>query len=237
MQRTIPCFDDPEVGCVQTRWGHLNPDTSHLTQAQALGIDGHFIVEQTARARIGAFLNFNGTAGVWRRAAMDDVGGWQGDTLTEDLDLSYRAQLAGWRIAYLPDVVTPAEVPVQVDAFKRQQFRWAKGSIQTAHKLLGQLWRRPGPTWRKVAGTLHLTKLCRASPDVDQSAAALAYVVFPKPLALFRTPFHLRSDWSAHHVLGCAAWAAHPVVAQPGAAGPARRAGHRSLCQQFARGL
>lgn len=157
LQKTIPCFSDPRVGCVQTRWGHVNPESSPLTRAQALGIDGHFVVEQSARHAVHAYLNFNGTAGVWRRACMWDAGGWQGDTLTEDLDLSYRAQLRDWRIRYQPEVVVPAELPVQIDAFKRQQFRWAKGSIQTALKLLGYLWRAPQPAWLKVMGTLHLT--------------------------------------------------------------------------------
>ena len=167
LQQTIPCFDassadatkrsEAVVGCVQTRWGHVNPESSLLTEAQALGIDGHFIVEQAARAGVNAFLNFNGTAGVWRRSCMDDAGGWAGDTLTEDLDLSYRAQLCGWRIVYQPEMVVPAELPVQIDALKRQQFRWAKGSIQTALKLLSKLWWSPQPFWRKILGTLHLT--------------------------------------------------------------------------------
>ncbi len=157
LKRTIPYFNDPRVGCVQTRWGHLNPDSSQLTRVQALGIDGHFLIEQQARHTVGAFLNFNGTAGVWRRACITDAGGWQGDTLTEDLDLSYRAQLRGWRISYRPEIVTPAELPVQIDAFKRQQFRWAKGSFQTALKLMGSLWRSPQPLWLKIMATLHLT--------------------------------------------------------------------------------
>lgn len=157
LQKTIPPFRDSSVGCVQTRWGHLNPDSSQLTRAQALGIDGHFLVEQQARHAVHAFLNFNGTAGVWRKSCIADAGGWQGDTLTEDLDLSYRAQLRGWQIFYTPRLVTPAELPVQVDAFKRQQFRWAKGSIQTAQKLLGTLWRSPQPFWLKLLATLHLT--------------------------------------------------------------------------------
>ena len=157
LKQTIPCFTDERVGCVQTRWGHLNPEVSRLTRAQALGIDGHFMVEQQARHNLGAYLNFNGTAGVWRRRCMDAVGGWEGDTLTEDLDLSYRAQLGGWRIHYRADIVVPAELPVQIDAFKRQQFRWAKGSLQTAIKLLGRLWRASDPLWRKVLATLHLT--------------------------------------------------------------------------------
>ena len=157
LRQTMPSFADPAVGCVQTRWGHVNPDFSALTRSQALGIDGHFFVEQEARHRLGAFLNFNGTAGVWRRDCIEDAGGWQADTLTEDLDLSYRAQLRGWRIHFLSHVESPAELPVQVDAFKRQQFRWAKGSIQTARKLMRELWRSPHPWWRKVLGSLHLT--------------------------------------------------------------------------------
>lgn len=157
LRRVMPTFDDDSVGCVQARWGHVNPDTSLLTKAQALGIDGHFHIEQFVRHKVGAFLNFNGTAGVWRRSCMEHAGGWEHDTLTEDLDLSYRAQLAGWRIAYRRDLPVPAELPVQVDAFKRQQFRWAKGSLQTAVKLIGKLWAADEPRWRKALGTLHLT--------------------------------------------------------------------------------
>ncbi len=159
--KTIPLFDSEEgegpIGCVQARWGHTNANMSLLTKAQSLGIDGHFVVEQAARDSVGAFMNFNGTAGIWRRRCMDAVGGWQGDTLTEDLDLSYRAQLAGWRVVYQPEVVVPAELPVQLAGFKRQQFRWAKGSIQTAMKLLGRVWRSETALWRKLLGTLHLT--------------------------------------------------------------------------------
>ncbi len=159
--RTIPLFDSSReqapIGCVQARWGHLNAETSMLTLAQSLGVDGHFVVEQTVRDEIGAFMNFNGTAGVWDRNCIEVAGGWQGDTLTEDLDLSYRAQLAGWRIVYQPEVVVPAELPVQVAGFKRQQFRWAKGSIQTTIKLLGRVWHAEEPLWRKVMGSLHLT--------------------------------------------------------------------------------
>jgi cellulose synthase/poly-beta-1,6-N-acetylglucosamine synthase-like glycosyltransferase len=157
LRRVVPYFTDLTVGCVQTRWGHLNRDYSALTRAQALGIDGHFVVEQTARSRAGLFLNFNGTAGVWRRECIHDAGGWQGDTLTEDLDLSYRAQLRGWRIAYLPDVVVPAEIPVQISALKRQQARWAQGSIETALKLIGPLLRSRRSWIVKLAGTVHLT--------------------------------------------------------------------------------
>jgi hypothetical protein len=158
LKRTLPYFDqDPQTGCVQTRWGHLNRDNSLLTSAQANGIDGHFIIEQETRSQNDLFLNFNGTAGVWRRECIAAAGGWQHDTLTEDLDLSYRAQLRGWKIQYLPHVTSPAELPAQISAFKGQQFRWAKGSVQTARKLLPDLWRSSQPLTVKIEGTLHLT--------------------------------------------------------------------------------
>ncbi|MGH2592647.1 MAG: glycosyltransferase [Anaerolineae bacterium] len=155
--RAAPWFVGERVGCVQARWDHLNRNYSRLTRAQALGIDGHFVVEQTARSRSGLFLNFNGTAGVWRKACIVDAGGWQSDTLTEDLDLSYRAQLHGWQFVYLPDVAVPAELPVQMDAYKRQQARWAKGTLQTARKLIGPLLRSDQPLRVKIEGALHLT--------------------------------------------------------------------------------
>jgi cellulose synthase/poly-beta-1,6-N-acetylglucosamine synthase-like glycosyltransferase len=157
LRRVVPHFADPEVGCIQTRWGHLNQDYSPLTRAQALGVDGHFVVEQTARSRAGLFLNFNGTAGVWRRDCIEDAGGWRGDTLTEDLDLSYRAQLEGWRIVYLPEIVVPAELPVQISALKRQQARWAQGSIETALRLVGPLAHSRQPWTVKLEGLVHLT--------------------------------------------------------------------------------
>jgi len=155
--RTVQEFRDPKLGCLQTRWGHLNHHYSLFTEAQSLGIDGHFIVEQTARSRNGLFLNFNGTAGLWRKATIADAGGWQSDTLTEDLDLSYRAQMKGWRIGYLPDVVVPAELPAQVEAFKKQQFRWAKGSFQTVKKLVPELLKEDMPWWRRLMGFIHIT--------------------------------------------------------------------------------
>jgi cellulose synthase/poly-beta-1,6-N-acetylglucosamine synthase-like glycosyltransferase len=157
LRRCLPEFSDPRLGCLQTRWGHLNRNYNPLTQAQALGIDGHFVIEQTARSRNGLFLNFNGTAGIWRRAAIETSGGWQCDTLTEDLDLSYRAQLNGWRIGYLLDVVVPAELPAQVEALKKQQFRWAKGTMQTVRKLLPKLI-RADISWKvRLEGIIHLT--------------------------------------------------------------------------------
>ena len=156
--RSVPFFvDRPELGLVQARWGHINSSSSLLTRAQSVGIDGHFMIEQSARAWNGLFMNFNGTAGLWRRQAIDDAGGWHWDTLTEDMDLSYRAQLAGWSTAYLPDVVVPAEIPEDVTAFKSQQFRWAKGSIQTAKKILPLIWRTKEPLFKKIQAFFHLT--------------------------------------------------------------------------------
>src|SRR5512135_3242642 len=157
LRRTVDFFTDPGIGMVQTRWGHLNRDYSVLTQAQAILLDGHFVIEHTARNRSGRFFNFNGTAGIWRREAITSGGGWQHDTLTEDLDLSYRAQLAGWRFLYLPDLVTQAEVPVEMNAFKSQQHRWAKGSIQTALKLLPLIRRSDVPKEVKKEAFFHLT--------------------------------------------------------------------------------
>jgi cellulose synthase/poly-beta-1,6-N-acetylglucosamine synthase-like glycosyltransferase len=157
LQRTVHFFTDPGIGMVQTRWGHLNRGYSALTEAQAILLDGHFVIEHTARNRSGRFFNFNGTAGIWRREAIADGGGWQHDTLTEDLDLSYRTQLKGWRFVYLPHLVTQAEVPVEMNAFKSQQHRWAKGSIQTALKLLPRLMRADLPKEIKREAIMHLT--------------------------------------------------------------------------------
>jgi len=142
---------------VQARWGHINQDYSLLTKIQAILLDGHFVLEHGGRNRSGRFFNFNGTAGIWRRAAIDDAGGWQHDTLTEDLDLSYRAQLRGWRFVFVSDVIAPAEVPVEMNAFKQQQFRWAKGSIQTCRKLLPTILRSKQPLGVKAEAFFHLT--------------------------------------------------------------------------------
>ncbi len=157
LERTVQHFRDERVGMVQVRWGHVNRDYSLLTKAQAVLLDGHFVIEHAARAASGRFFNFNGTAGIWRRAAIDEAGGWQHDTLTEDLDLSYRAQQAGWRFVYLDDVEVPAELPVDMAAFKTQQHRWAKGSIQTARKLLPELLESRLPGHVKAEACFHLT--------------------------------------------------------------------------------
>ncbi len=154
---TVPYFADPKIGMVQGSWSHINRSFSLLTRVEAILLDGHFQIEHTARNRTGCFFNFNGTAGVWRREAIRDGGGWQHDTLTEDLDLSYRAQLAGWRFLYLPEVDVPAELPVDIQGFKSQQYRWAKGSIQTGRKLLVSVLRAPLPMRAKLEAFVHLT--------------------------------------------------------------------------------
>ena len=161
LRRTIPAFqarNGAELGFVQTRWAHLNPAFSALTRAQALALDGHFVVEQAARHSAGLPFGFNGSAGVWRRTCIEDaaVGGWQADTLCEDLDLSYRAQMAGWRGLYLDDVEAPAELPPQLLAFKRQQFRWAKGSVATLRKLGARIWQGSWPLFKRIAALVHL---------------------------------------------------------------------------------
>src|SRR5258706_5845058 len=157
LTRLVPHFRDPKVGMVQARWGHINQDYSLLTKIQAILLDGHFILEHGGRNRGGRFFNFNGTAGVWRRTAIEEAGGWQHDTLTEDLDLSYRAQLAGWQFVFLPGLIAPAEVPVEMNAVKSQQHRWAKGSIQTCRKLLPRILRSNLPFGVKAEAFFHLT--------------------------------------------------------------------------------
>jgi cellulose synthase/poly-beta-1,6-N-acetylglucosamine synthase-like glycosyltransferase len=157
LEKTLGHFADPKVGMVQTRWGHINRDFSLLTEVQSIMLDGHFVMEHGARSRSARFFNFNGTAGVWRREVIGDAGGWQHDTLTEDLDLSYRAQMRGWRFVYLPDLVCPAELPVEMNAFKTQQQRWAKGSVQVCKKLLPRILASDLPWREKAEATFHLT--------------------------------------------------------------------------------
>ncbi len=157
LREAIHFFTDARVGMIQSRWGHLNRDYSLLTRVQAMFMDGHLVLEQTARSRSGRFFNFNGTAGLWRKRCIVASGGWQHDTLTEDLDLSYRAQLAGWKFIFLKDLVTPAELPVEMNGFRSQQHRWTKGSIQTCKKILGAVWRSRLPLRVKLEATVHLT--------------------------------------------------------------------------------
>jgi cellulose synthase/poly-beta-1,6-N-acetylglucosamine synthase-like glycosyltransferase len=155
--RTVDHFTDPNVGMVQTRWTHINRHYSFLTEVEAMLLDGHFVLEHSGRARSGVFFNFNGTAGVWRRRAIEEAGGWQHDTLTEDTDLSYRAQLKGWKFIYLQDVECPAELPVEMTAFKTQQARWAKGLIQTGKKILPRVLKSNAPLHTKLEAWYHLT--------------------------------------------------------------------------------
>ena len=157
LRKALPYFADPKVGMVQARWEHLNRDFSLLTRIQSIFLDGHFVIEHTARHRSGRFFNFNGTAGIWRRSCLEQVGGWQADTLTEDLDASYRAQLAGWQFVYLKDVAVPAELPVDMNGFKSQQHRWTKGSIQTGKKLLPKIFASDFPWKVKAEAFFHLT--------------------------------------------------------------------------------
>ncbi|MBS1538714.1 MAG: glycosyltransferase family 2 protein [Bacteroidetes bacterium] len=157
LQKTIPHFQSPQVGMVQTRWEHINEEYSFLTRAQALALDGHFVIEQQVRNKAGFFINFNGTAGIWRKSCIVDAGNWHADTLAEDLDLSYRAQLRGWKFVFLNDVTSPAELPADINALKTQQFRWTKGAVETAKKLLPSVWKSKLPLKIKLECTVHLT--------------------------------------------------------------------------------
>ncbi len=156
LKRTIHYFTDPKIGMVQIRWGHINRKYSLLTEVQSVLLDGHFVIESAVRNKTGRFFNFNGTAGIWRKQAINDGGGWQHDTLTEDLDLSYRVQLKGWNFVYIPDMIAPAELPVNIKAFKTQQHRWAKGAIQTAKKLIPTIFRAKIPLKNKIEAFFHL---------------------------------------------------------------------------------
>ncbi len=157
LRQMVGYFRDPRVAVVQGRWTWINRSYSNLTEVEAILLDGHFVVEHGGRAFSGRFFNFNGTAGMWRRSAIEDAGGWQHDTLTEDTDLSYRAQLKGWKFIYDPTIECPSELPVEMNAFRTQQARWAKGLIQTAKKLLPAIWRSPQPLRIKLEATFHLT--------------------------------------------------------------------------------
>jgi cellulose synthase/poly-beta-1,6-N-acetylglucosamine synthase-like glycosyltransferase len=210
LEQVVP-FLAADVAVVQTRWGHLNADASGLTRAQALALDGHFIVEQTARARYGLFLNFNGTGGVWRREAIDAVGGWHGDTLSEDVDLSYRVQLAGWRIRFLPAVVVPGELPTTVLAFKRQQRRWAMGTTQVLRKHGRAVWRSDRPLSVRLHAVLSLaTHLVHPislllflgaplmlvyHPALHSALGVLTLVALCPPLMYAVAAARLHADW------------------------------------------
>ena len=182
LYQTIPFFyERPKVALVQTRWGHINRKYSLLTIAQSIGMDGHFIIEQGARAWNGLYMNFNGTAGIWRREAIIDAGGWNFDTLTEDLDLSYRAQLKGWKTKFLFDVVAPSELPIDINAYKSQQHRWAKGSIQTAKKLLPQIYKTNETLIKKVEAFIHLNQYMVHPMMIILALLSLPLIILLKP--------------------------------------------------------
>ncbi|MBN2393670.1 MAG: glycosyltransferase [Anaerolineae bacterium] len=213
LQRTVPYLvQNPALGLVQGRWGHLNAEYSLVTRAQALALDAHFTVEHIARNRAGLLMNFNGTGGVWRRRAIEEVGGWQHDTIAEDLDLSYRAQLAGWKILYLPDVISPAELPPLVAAFRQQQYRWAKGATQVLRKSLGPLVTSPRlGLLQKVMALLHLSgyftqpliltlvllvvPMAIYSPRLPTLAVALGTLTMLPPLLYLIGQVALYRDW------------------------------------------
>lgn len=179
LAKTIDYFTDPSVGMVQARWEHLNREQSLLTKTQAILLDGHFVIEHAARNRSGRFMSFNGTAGMWRKTCIEDAGGWQHDTLTEDLDLSYRAQMRGWKFVFLPEVTSPAELPPDMEAFKQQQYRWAKGGAQTCRKLLPTILRSNLPKRIKLEAFFHLTS-CTVYIYVVLLTLMLAPVVYIK---------------------------------------------------------
>ncbi len=185
LKKSIDYFTDEKIGMVQFRWGHLNRDFSVLTKLQSIFLDGHFMIEQTARHRSGRFFNFNGTAGIWRKEAIASSGGWQTDTLTEDLDLSYRAQLSGWKFIYLANLVCEAELPVEMNSYKTQQHRWAKGSVQTAKKLLPVIWKSSLPWHMKLEATFHLT-----------NNLSYLFMLVPLILILPSLALWLKLDWN-----------------------------------------
>ncbi|WP_299024918.1 glycosyltransferase [uncultured Thermanaerothrix sp.] len=198
LKRVVPAFQDPHVGFVQTRWVHYNAHANLLSRLVALAMDGHAIVEQGGRAAGGFFIGFDGSGGIWRRTCIETAGGWQWDTLTEDLDLAYRAQLLGWKGLYLPDVTVQAEVPETMAALRRQQYRWAKGSVQTLRKLGARLWRAPLPWQIRLEGLLHL------SMYVPFPFAVLAFLLI-LPIGVWSPSYFNFFFWSALGGLGLAA--------------------------------
>ncbi len=195
LQKTLPYFKDDEIGVVQTRWGHINHDFSLLTKVQAFQLNVHFTVEQLGRMKGDYLLQFNGTAGVWRRECIDSAGGWEADTLTEDLDLSYRAQLKGWRIKYLEDIISPAELPAEMNGLKSQQYRWMKGGAETALKVLPQVWNSKISLYKKVYASAHL---------LSSSVFLFVFIlgIFSVPLTYFLSPLGLNRDFFGIFLIG-----------------------------------
>ena len=233
LRRTMGVFDDPRVGFVQARWGHLDEGYSWFTRLQALVVDFHFLVEQAVRSARGYFTNFTGTAGVWRRAAIEDSGGWSAATLTEDLDLSYRAQLKGWRSAYLEDVVVPEELPVSIDAYRRQQSRWATGSFQCAFSLLGQVFRSANRPAAKFQGAVHLLAYAVGPLMFIQVAC---YPMLLLTAAYYRLPWQLVDASALLMLIGIAPWVCF-MVAQTRRGRPWWSGAHSILFQFVGAGM
>lgn len=196
LKKAVPfLMQNSDIALVQGRWGHVNRGDSLLTLAQSIGIDGHFVIEQSARSWGDLFMNFNGTAGIWRKSAIYDGGAWQGDTLTEDMDLSYRVQLEGWKMKFLYDIIVPAELPDDINAFKSQQYRWAKGSIQTAIKVLPRVWASDFPLHVKWQALMHTTH----------------YMIHPLMLATAILSLPLLT-WYSYHLPNWMVWALVVVI-------------------------
>lgn len=196
LKQTIPFFQDPGIGFVQTRWGHINNTYNLITRIAAMALDAHFVIEQTARAGSNLLMSFNGTAGLWRVATIESAGGWQGDTLTEDIDLSYRAQMAGWRYVYVPDIVVMSEVPAQMDALKKQQVRWVKGNFQVSRKLMGKVIFSQLTPWQKLMAVLQLTMLYIPYP------VTVLTILLTFPVNLYAPHFMYLFGWTMIGSLG-----------------------------------
>ncbi len=194
LKKTLPYFSEPKVGLVQTRWEHINSEYSLLTRAQAIALDGHFVIEQQVRNKAGFFINFNGTAGIWRRSCIEDSGNWEADTLAEDLDLSYRAQLKGWQFVFMKEYTSPAELPADVNGLRSQQFRWTKGAVEASKKLLPRVWRSSLPLRVKIHSTIHLCA-SMVYPFVLLIGILQVPVVFIKHTGRFDTTFILMSGF------------------------------------------
>jgi hypothetical protein len=235
LRRTVGVFDDPRVGFAQARWGHLNEGYSWFTRLQALAIDFHFLVEQAVRSNRGYFTNFTGTAGVWRRQAIDDAGGWSAATLTEDLDLSYRSQLRGWKAAYIEDLIVPEELPVSIDAYRRQQSRWATGSFQSAFLLLGPVVRSPNRLALKFQAVVHLVAY-GVGPVMLIQLACYPLLLLAASHNPFRLPWQLADASVLIVAIGISPWIGF-MVAQSRRGRPWWSGAPALLCQVVGAGM
>src|SRR5713226_7048787 len=235
LRRTIGVFEDPHVGFAQARWGHLDEGYSWFTRLQALAIDFHFLVEQAVRSSKGYFTNFTGTAGVWRQAAIDDAGGWSARTLTEDLDLSYRAQLRGWRAAYIEDLVVPEELPVSIDAYRRQQSRWATGSFQSAFNLLIPVLRSRNGLAVKFQAFVHLVAY-GVGPAMLVQLACYPVLLLTAPHHPFGLPWQVGNASVLVIAIGISPWIGF-MVAQSRRGRPWWSGAPALLCQVVGAGM